>query len=348
MDSVILSLILNVVAFISIYGILSITLNLQYGYSGIPNFGMTAFVALGAYVTGALTGRLAMIYYGIDSNLDYIADNTKIITLLNSKIALDPLGGILLFIITIILSILFSIPLAYAASYPAIRLREDYLIITLIGIGEAMRIVGVNYTPLVGGTLWVGVPNLFKWAEPYDMIILVSLMLIIMFLIYLFIEMLTSSPFGRLIKAVRENETTARFIGKDVTKIRILVLLIGSSLASIAGVLYSLFMGAVMASAFTRSDWTYWPWLMLIIGGKGNNIGALVGAVIIVIARQLIAIYKHGLELFLPFSVVWLEQILLGITLIAFMIYRPIGIIPEKPVKIRGISFKKIKQEIEI
>jgi branched-chain amino acid transport system permease protein len=348
MDSVILSLILNVVAFISIYGILSITLNLQYGYSGIPNFGMTAFVALGAYVTGALTGRLAMIYYGIDSNLDYIADNTKIITLLNSKIALDPLGGILLFIITIILSILFSIPLAYAASYPAIRLREDYLIITLIGIGEAMRIVGVNYTPLVGGTLWVGVPNLFKWAEPYDMIILVSLMLIIMFLIYLFIEILTSSPFGRLIKAVRENETTARFIGKDVTKIRILVLLIGSSLASIAGVLYSLFMGAVMASAFTRSDWTYWPWLMLIIGGKGNNIGALVGAVIIVIARQLIAIYKHDLELFLPFSVVWLEQILLGITLIAFMIYRPIGIIPEKPVKIRGISFKKIKQEIEI
>jgi branched-chain amino acid transport system permease protein len=348
MDSVILSLILNVVAFISIYGILSITLNLQYGYSGIPNFGMTAFVALGAYVTGALTGRLAMIYYGIDSNLDYIADNTKIITLLNSKIALDPLGGILLFIITIILSILFSIPLAYAASYPAIRLREDYLIITLIGIGEAMRIVGVNYTPLVGGTLWVGVPNLFKWAEPYDMIILVSLMLIIMFLIYLFIEILTSSPFGRLIKAVRENETTARFIGKDVTKIRILVLLIGSSLASIAGVLYSLFMGAVMASAFTRSDWTYWPWLMLIIGGKGNNIGALVGAVIIVIARQLIAIYKHDLELFLPFSVVWLEQMLLGITLIAFMIYRPIGIIPEKPVKIRGISFKKIKQEIEI
>jgi branched-chain amino acid transport system permease protein len=348
MDSVILSLILNVVAFISIYGILSITLNLQYGYSGIPNFGMTAFVALGAYVTGALTGRLAMIYYGIDSNLDYIADNTKIITLLNSKIALDPLGGILLFIITIILSILFSIPLAYAASYPAIRLREDYLIITLIGIGEAMRIVGVNYTPLVGGTLWVGVPNLFKWAEPYDMIILVSLMLIIMFLIYLFIEILTSSPFGRLIKAVRENEITARFIGKDVTKIRILVLLIGSSLASIAGVLYSLFIGAVMASAFTRSDWTYWPWLMLIIGGKGNNIGALVGAVIIVIARQLIAIYKHDLELFLPFSVVWLEQILLGITLIAFMIYRPIGIIPEKPVKIRGISFKKIKQEIEI
>jgi hypothetical protein len=172
-------------------------------------------------------------------------------------------------------------------------------------------------------------------------------MLIIMFLIYLFIEILTSSPFGRLIKAVRENEITARFIGKDVTRIRILVLLIGSSLASIAGVLYSLFMGAVMASAFTRSDWTYWPWLMLIIGGKGNNIGALVGAVIIVIARQLIAIYKHDLELFLPFSVVWLEQILLGITLIAFMIYRPIGIIPEKPVKIRGISFKKIKQEIE-
>jgi branched-chain amino acid transport system permease protein len=348
MDSVILSLILNVVAFISIYGILSITLNLQYGYSGIPNFGMTAFVALGAYVTGALTGRLAMMYYSIDSNIDYIADNTKIITLLNSKIALDPLGGILLFIITIILSILFSIPLAYAASYPAIRLREDYLIITLIGIGEAMRIIGVNYTPLVGGTLWVGVPNLFKWAEPYDMIILVSLILIIMFLIYLFIEILTSSPFGRLIKAVRENEITARFIGKNVTRIRILVLLIGSSLASIAGVLYSLFVGAVMASAFTRSDWTYWPWLMLIIGGKGNNIGALVGAVIIVIARQLIAIYKHDLELFLPFSVVWLEQILLGITLIAFMIYRPIGIIPEKPVKIRGISYKKIKQEIEI
>jgi len=336
------------VVFVAIYVILTISLNLQYGYAGIPNFGLVAFVALGGYVSGALTGRIAMIYYGINARgLDYIEDNTKIILMLNNYLSKDPLGGLLIFFTTIILSILAGALLAYIVSYPVIRLRADYLIITLIGIGELMRLIGVNYTPLVGGTLWVGVPNLFIWAKPYDTLLIVGIIILFTILIYIFTELLTSSPYGRTLKALREDDVTLRFMGKKIDSIKIQVLIIGSSLASIAGVLLAIYLGVVIASSYIRSDWTYWPWLMMLIGGRGNNKGAVVGASTIVVARQLVAIYKHDIEHFFPFSVVWLEQLLLGILLILFVIFRPQGILPEKPSKIRGVDLEKIYREIK-
>jgi branched-chain amino acid transport system permease protein len=337
---------LGLIAYSSIYIIASVSLNFQFGYAGIPNFGLLFSIAAGAYTTGALTGRLAMWYYGIGNDLDYIMDNTKIITMLNAKLSNDPLGGIFLLLITILVAMLVGAILGFIASFPAIRLREDYLLMMLIAMGEAVRIIGTNYTPLVGGTLWVNVPNLFAWTGLYSPYVIVIMMVITAILVFFFIQVIVSSPFGRLIRAMREEETATVFLGKNVVKVKIIVMMVGSSLASLSGVLFSLYTGSVIASGFTRVDWTFWPWLMLLIGGKGNNIGALIGAISVVSARRLVIFIKHDFEAIFPFSVVWLEQILLGLVLIFFIIFRPQGLLPEKPTKPRGINYKDIASNI--
>jgi branched-chain amino acid transport system permease protein len=327
--------ILYLIALLAMYIIAVTALNFQYGYAGLPNFGLVFSIASGAYVTGALTGRIAMWYYGIGSGLDYINDNTLITTMLNQKFAQDPIGGLLIFVLTIIIAMIISAGLGFIASFPAIRLREDYLLMVLIAMGEATRIIGVNYTPLVGGTLWVNVPNLFAWLGTDSMYIYPLIMIGIAILVFLLMQTIVTTPFGRLIRAIRDEETAAQFLGKDTIKVKMIVMMVGSALASIAGVLYATYTQSVIAAAFTRVDWTFWPWLMLLIGGKGNNAGGTVGAISIIFIREFIIFYKHDLEQFIPFSVIWLEQILLGLALILVVMFKPEGFIPEKPTHIK-------------
>jgi len=344
---------LELLAFFSIYFIISVSLNLQYGYAGVPNFGMVLPVAAGAYVTGALAGRIAMWLYGpfIDPKtgqplvdpesgqpLDFIDNNNLITSEVNKALATDPLGGLMILLITLIVAILISLVIGYITSRPAIRLRADYLIIVLITMGEAIRIIGTQYPRLVGGTLWVSVPDIFIWVGDRRSYIYVFMLIGTGILMYALVHLMTSSPFGRVLKAVRENELTSETIGKNVVALKTLALVVGSGIAAVAGVLWSFYSKVVIASAYLRVDFTFWPWLMVMIGGMGNNRGAAAGAGCVIVSRRLLYFYKHNISMFFPFSVIYLEQLLLGIALLLFIMFRPQGLIPEKPIKLRGIN----------
>ncbi|MFQ5820758.1 MAG: branched-chain amino acid ABC transporter permease [Candidatus Heimdallarchaeota archaeon] len=344
--------IMELLAFFSVYFIITVSLNLQYGYAGVPNWGMVLPVAAGAYVTGSIAGRIAMWYYGPFKDpdtgqtivdpisgrpLDFIDNNNLVTSLVNQSLANDPLGGLMIFLITIIIAVLIAAVLGYVASRPAIRLRADYLIIVLITMGEAIRIIGTNYPRLVGGTLWVSVPDIFLWAGDWRSYIYVFLLVGTGILVWVIVQILISSPYGRVLKAVRENELTAETMGKDVVAIKTLILVVGSGIAALAGVLWSFYSKVVVAAAYLRADYTFWPFLMLLIGGLGNNRGAAAGAGGVIVFRRLLYFYKHNISRFFPFSVVYLEQLLLGLALLLFIMFRPQGIIPEESIKMRGI-----------
>lgn len=344
---------MELLAFFSVYFIICVSLNLQYGYAGVPNFGMVLPVAAGAYVTGALAGRIAMWLYGpfIDPDtgqplvdpesgqpLDFIDNNNLITSEVNKALASDPLGGLMIFLITIIIAILISFVIGYITSRPAIRLRADYLIIVLITMGEAIRIIGTQYPRLVGGTLWVSVPDIFIWMGEWRSYIYVFMLLGTGILMYSVVHLMTSSPFGRVLKAVRENELTSETMGKNVIALKTLALVVGSGIAAVAGVLWSFYSKVVIAAAYLRVDYTFWPWLMVMIGGMGNNRGAAAGAGCVIVSRRLLYFYKHNISIFFPFSVIYLEQLLLGIALLLFIMFRPQGLIPEEPIKMRGIN----------
>ena len=304
-------------------------------------------VAGGAFVAGFFPGRFAAWLFGIDPKLDYVNNNSQVLNVVSIGLRENIPLSIGLFVGTLLLAILVGALLGYVASFPAIRLREDYLAITLLAMAEGIRVVGNNYSPIVGGTLGLGIADVFGWVSFNRFTLLTFLMLGMAAVVLLYAEFIARSPLGRSLRAIRDNEIAAESLGKNVVKARMRVLVVGSGMAAIAGAMYSFYTGAVFANTYDRTTWTFIPWVMVILGGMANNTGVTVGTLSYVTLRKLIAFYKESLTGLIPFSVVWLDPMLLGILLVAMLIFRPQGILPEKPTltlspeKLRSIILQK-------
>ncbi|HDI46652.1 MAG TPA: branched-chain amino acid ABC transporter permease [Candidatus Methanomethylia archaeon] len=331
--------ILDFAVLFAVYSILSISLNLEYGYTGIPNFGKVLFFAGGAFVVGSLTARLAMPLAGISFNPEkFCTENVKLTYMVSQFFAANPHIAIALFLLLILLAVGVSALLGYLASYPAIRLREDYLGITLLAAGELVRIIARNYEPIVCGTLGISVPNPFAWLSGRTQdLMYIAVMFTAAIGIWIYTERLSRSPYGRMLRALRDNELAAEALGKCGVSIRMQTLVLGSAMAGLAGALYAYYTGAVYADDYVPIR-TFLVWVMVIIGGAGNNSGAALGALIYVFMDRMIGQYKYYVPV--PFDINYLSYIILGVVLIAMLMYRPGGILPEKPSK--TIDFEKI------
>lgn len=345
MESLIVSFIIDLIALYSVYLIVNLSLNLQLGYAGIPNFGLVLAFTGGAYVMGWLPIRLCAWLFGIDPQLraNIIKNNAIIVSHINSCLQAQPLIAIGVFVLTLILALIVGAILGFISAYPAIRLRTDYLAITLLALGEVLAIIGRNYDPLVGGVIGILVPDLYSWAGESRFIV-VSLMLLFMTaLCFCIINIIVNSPYGRTLRAIRDNEIAASSLGKNVTRVRMQALVVGSMICSLAGALYASYSCYVGPAAYGRLEWTFLPWLMVIFGGVANNIGVMLGTFVFVTLRKLIEFYKYYFT-FLPFDVVWLEYLLLGTIIVVILIFRPKGLISEKPS--RTLAEKKLEKVV--
>lgn len=331
---------------VAIYLIVSLSLNFEFGFAGVPNFGKVFSVAGGAFTAGFLPGRIATWVYGLE--LSFVDDNRQVLAELNKLLVQDPIFSISLFLLTIVIAALVGASLGFISSYPAIRLREDYLSITLLAMGEAIQVIGYNYTPLIGGTLGVRIPNTFLWVEnlglkSFDVLGIVIICISI--LVFIYLERLVRTPLGRMLRAIRDSEDAAESLGKDVTRIRMKTIMVASMIGAIGGALFAFKTVNVISRTYNRGIWTFWPWVMVIVGGAANNRGVLLGTFTFVTTRRVIDFYKSALDPFLPFNVVWLDYLLLGVVLILIQFYRPDGIISEKP--IRTIAKEKLSKLAE-
>jgi len=322
---------IDLLATFAIYLIVSLSLNLEFGYAGVPDFGKLLSVAGGAFVVGYFPGRFAAWILGIGQDLDYIGDNSLIVSQLNLHLQNDPLFAISLLLITLLIAGLIGAALGFIASYPAIRLREEYLAMTLLAMAEAIRVIGRYHPPIVGGTLGVQVPDPFAWTGELRFVIASMFTLLVAFLVFLYLERLIRSPLGRTLRAIRDNEDVAKAYGKNVALIRMKTILVSSIIGAIGGALYAFYTCGVIAVGYDRVTWTFWPWVMVILGGTANNLGVALGTFVFVAVRKLIIFYKELLSPFIPFDVVWLDPLLLGSSLIIILMFRPEGLLPEKP-----------------
>jgi branched-chain amino acid transport system permease protein len=110
-------------------------------------------------------------------------------------------------------------------------------------------------------------------------------------------------------------------------------IIIASAIGAIAGAIDAFKAGGAHARGYQRVSWTFWPWVIIIMGGPANNKGVVLGTFVFVLLRRVIDFYKYQLEQFVPFSVVWLHSLLIGILLIVVLMYRPEGILREKPTR---------------
>jgi neutral amino acid transport system permease protein len=339
------------------YAIFSLGLNLQWGYTGLVNFGHVAFMTVGAYTTVLLSQQ-----------------------------------GVPLWIAALVGGILAAL-LGLLIGLTTLRLREDYLGIVTIGVSELVRItiqsdkfapitkgvegiqryeLPLNFAPtyftklayvgiftvVMGLAIW----QLWKWSQRLPdkfgqaiagimgcLIIyvcgaielykydersgqkagLMLLAVVVLAITYTALEKLTNSPWGRVIKAIREDEEVPRALGKDVFWYKLQSLMLGGGIAGIAGAFYAWQITSIYPNNF-EPLLTFNAWTIVVLGGAGNNVGVILGAIVF---WGYDTVTRLDWIKSLPFSA---DQIgafrvmIIGLILMLIMLWRPEGLLGNK------------------
>ncbi len=328
--------VLQVILNFSIGLIVTVSLNIEVGFLGLPQFGRLLAVLTGALVAAAVPGRILAAYLGLPWGAEYAYHlyNFGIVAKINEVLLQAPALSLGVLLFTLVLAALVGGLVGYLCAYPALRLREAYLGITLLAFGDLLMTIAWNYDPLVGGTtgIWVVDPFRFVGAGGARFTFATLFMLLVAATVYAYAELLARSPFGRTLKAVRDAEVAASVYGKDVVRVRTQTLMVGGAMAAVAGALWAFFTGSMKAATYTRLTWTFWPWAFMMLGGIGSNLGVLLGVFLYTVTRTAIIIYKGALSAVIPIDPEWLEYIMIGLIIVAVVLFRPQGIIPERPV----------------
>lgn len=297
------------------------------------------FIAAGAAFSGSIVGRLAAYVLGVNTKGDFIVNNPIIILQVNTLLPSHQLFVVAMFALALVIGAVVGGAFGYMASFPAIRLREDYLGMLLLGAAQFFQVVMQSYSPLVGGNQNIAVPNPYIYFSnlgvgPYGIgyysLVNAVILSIFAILVFIYAERVGRSPLGRTMKAVRESEDAAKALGKDDAAIRRNVLIVASAIAGIAGALYTFQVASVEYDTWSRFAWTFWPFLIVIIGGAGNNVGAAVGTFFFTLVYKGLIQAQPYLKDYLPFDPNWFTYLLFAALLIGILMVRPDGIVREK------------------
>lgn len=328
-------IILTIFIDFAIFAIITMSLNLEVGYSGVPQFGRVAAVIAGAFAVGAIPGRLLALSMGLPFGFDYASDtiNFRVVPQINELLASSWLLSIGFLLFSMFIAALSGAAVGWLISRPAIRLKEAYLGISLLAFGDFLMWVGHNWKGMVGGSVPIYVPDPFRIFTLNRFTVIVLVIFLVAFLVYLYLNKLVRSPFGRAMRMIRDNDVSAAAAGINVVKVRTQSLVIGSALAAMAGGLYVIYTGTCTAFGFQKLTWTFWPWAFMMLGGIGSNVGVLLGVFLLTILRTMIVIYRSqwfGFLLQVGIDPLWLEFTLLGAVIIGVILFMPHGLVPER------------------
>ncbi len=290
--------------FAGIYAVLALGLNMQWGFTGQFNIGIAGFFAVGAYTSAILTTPGSPAYVG---------------------------GFGAPFLVGLLGAILTSAVVGWLIGLITARLRTDYLAIATIGIAEIIRLVLKNEEWLTNGVR--GIPAIPRPLAdtPLDTpITYLVIVVLIVVAVYFLVERAYMSPWGRVLRAIRENEPASAASGKNIARFRLQAFTVGSAIMGLGGGLYVHFFGFVSPEAFRPLYGTFLVWVMLIAGGSGNNRGALLGAVIVwglwSGTEMLTGLLPSGYST----QAAALRVLLIGALLQVILVTRPQGLLPEK------------------
>jgi len=296
---------LDFLVFVGIFGIVALSLNLEFGFAGLANFGKVAFFLVGAY-TYAVLSQIGVPFY-----------------------------------LCLIAGALTSALFGLLISLPALRLRADYLAIAILAFGEILRLIVKAERWIAGGVWGINVsPAISLAGASFEVDVLVNIGLVYFCLLICFLvaQLLANSPYGRVMRAIREDEVAAEALGKDRAKYKAQVLMIGSAMAGVAGGLYAQYLQFIDPYMFMPMI-TFTVWMMVILGGPANNWGALLGAGLVELFARGANLAKDYLTL--PVDPGNLQYILFGVLIILVLLYRPGGLLKESPIKTKALELAR-------
>jgi len=279
-----------------IYALMALGVNLTWGMAGMVNLGLAGFFAVGAYTTALLTKSGAPIAAGV----------------LAGGIAAAATGAVVALVTA--------------------RLRSDYLAIVTLGFSESVRIAASNEIWLTNGSDGIaGIPGPWRGIVPplqFNLLFL-SIVVLVLACVFVLLHRLGVAPFGRVLRAIRDDEDVAAVAGKHVLVFKVKAFAVGAGVLGIAGALYA------HATSFIAPD-IFAPLLTLniilalVAGGVGNNFGAVLGAVLIVTLLEGTRFAAPLLGFLSPAQVAAVRELLIAVMLLAILRVLPDGIVPER------------------
>jgi branched-chain amino acid transport system permease protein len=298
--------------FAGIYTIFALGLQLNVGFTGIQNFGQAGFMAIGAYSMAILTAEEGMNFW-----------------------------------LSLPISVAITIAFGLIVGLPSLRLRADYFAIATIAFAEAIRLIALNARDLTNGAQgifgfddswdsisesiedfivdlgWTDVPSLFP-------LFLVTWGLAV--LLMLTLTRVQGTPWGRVLRAIREDEDAARALGKNAFSYKLQSLAIAATIGAVSGWLLAIQLAFVVPDEF-QPIVTFIGYVVLVLGGLANYWGVAVGAIILWTVLE-------GLRfLELPISetkIAALRFIIVGLVLIGLMAFRPQGVFGKREEMVLG------------
>ena len=274
----------------AIYAILGITLNLVVGYTGLLSVTHAAFYGIGAYATALLLTQSGVGFF---------------------------LSVILGIIITAAISFLIGLILS--------KFKDDYYALASFGFNIIIFSIFLNWQSLTRGPLGIpGIsrPELFgiNFSSNLNFLILALLFLIIIYFISRFI---VNSSFGRALKAIREDEKALQIFGYNTSYFKLAIFVISAGMASVAGSLFASYITFIDPSSFTLME-SVFILAIIILGGLANLRGSILGALFLILIPEILRFVGFPTDI-----AAQMRQVVYGIILILFMLYRPQGLVGE-------------------
>jgi branched-chain amino acid transport system permease protein len=289
-----------------IYAVMSLGLNVQWGFSGQFNIGIAGFWAVGSYTAAILSTPGSPFWLG---------------------------GFGMPMVVGLLVAAILSGLIALLVGLLCVNLRTDYLAIATIGIGEIIRLLLKNEAWLTNGVRGIpGIPRPFaEYGRDVQQLLFLALVVLVIVLVYLALERANRSPWGRVQRAIRENEPATMAAGKDVMRFRLEAFVLGSAIMGVGGALYAHFVGFISPEAFDPLFTTFIVWVMLIAGGSGNNKGAVLGAFLIWAVWSGTQFATAYLPPDIAVRAGAARVLLVGVILQVILLARPQGLLPERP-----------------
>jgi len=280
-----------------IYALMALGMNVIWGMAGLINLGLVGFFAVGAYTSGLLTLKL-----GWPIPVGLVAGAT-----------VASFVGVLVALITV-------------------RLRGDYLAIVTLGFAETMRVVMSNELWIANGTDGLsGIPGPFRQAlGPHGFnLLFLGIVVVAVGVLFVLFQRLNRSPFGRVLRGIREDEQVVQVAGKNVVMFKVKAFAVGTAALGLSGALYGHFTSYIAPDLFAPLLTLYIK-LSLLAGGLGNNFGAVVGAVLVVFFLESTRFVIPYIPEISAVQGAALREILIAVALLLVLRVRARGLIPER------------------
>jgi len=301
------------------YVLVALGLQLNVGFTGISNFGQAGFMAIGAYTMGILTVETGISFW-----------------------------------ISLPIAIAAAMLFALIVGLPSLRLREDYFAIATLALAEVVRIVAVNWRETTGGNLglscsddgskcfdesWINVSDSIEgllmdigWSDPESLAPLLIVVWIVALIGIVFLRAITNTPWGRVLRAVREDEDAARALGKNTLVYKLQSLAISGGIAAIAGFFLALNIASVAPASF-EPIFTFFGYAVLILGGLASYWGLIGGSLVLwglIEGTRAVELVESADDQ------AALRFMLIGLLIILLMAFRPQGMFGKKEEMVLG------------